>query len=107
MDGLGRARIGQRDGRLDPAPRQIPRMLIHADCTPRYSRDETVTAPGDRLDAARLWLPVVEDATKRGDLDGQVVVLDHRSRPDGSHDLLLRDEITVALDKHTEHVVGS
>ena len=82
-------------------------MLIDADCTPRYRCDKAVTAPDYRLDAASLGVPLVEDATKRGDLDGQVVVLDHRSRPHGSHDLVLRDEIAIALDKHAEHVEGS
>ena len=50
---------------------------------------------------------VVEDATKRGDLDGQVVVLDDRSRPDVGHDLVFRDEIAVARNEDAEHVEGS
>jgi hypothetical protein len=52
-------------------------------------------------------LPLVEDAAKRRDLDGEVIVLDDRSRPDSSHDLVLWDEIPIALNKDAEHVEGS
>jgi CO/xanthine dehydrogenase Mo-binding subunit len=41
------------------------------------------------------------------DLDSQVIVLDDRSRPDGGHNLVLWDEIPVALNEDAEHAEGS
>jgi len=71
---------------------------------PGYYRGKTVTAPGDSLDTTAIRPTPIEDAAKRCDLDGEVVVLDHGPRPDRSHDLVLRDEIAVSLDENTKHV---
>src|ERR1700730_11084677 len=79
-------------------------MLIHADCTPRYRCDEAIAAARGRLDAASLRSPLIENAAKRRDLDREVAVLDHHSRPDGGDDLALRDETARPLDQHTEQI---
>jgi hypothetical protein len=47
---------------------------------------------------------VIEDVPKRRDLNDQVIILDYRPRPDGNHDLVLRDQIPLPLDQHAEHV---
>src|ERR1700737_4875610 len=82
-------------------------MLIHADCTPRYRCDEAIAAAGDRLDAASLRSPLIENAAKRQDLDREVAVLDHHSRPDSGDNLALRDETARPLDQHTEQIERS
>ena len=55
-------------------------------------------------DSQRSKLSMIENPAERRDLDGQIVVLDHGARPDGSHDLVFRDEIAVARDEHAQHV---
>jgi hypothetical protein len=74
------------------------------DRTPRHHWQKTITAPGDGLDAASLRSPLIENAAERCDLDGQVVVFDHRSRPDSGNDFVLQDEVAVPLDQYTEHI---
>jgi len=93
--------------RRAPAARDCCTTGARISRAPRHRCNEAVAAPGDRLDAASLRSPAIEDAAKRRDLDGQIVVLDHRSRPDGGHDLVFRDEIAVGSDQHTEHVERS
>jgi hypothetical protein len=56
------------------------------------------------VDVALLCAPPIEDAAKRRDLDREVAVLDHHSRPDGGDDLALRDETARPLDQHTEQI---
>src|SRR6516225_4731457 len=70
----------------------------------RHCCDKAVAAPGDGLDAASLCPPMIENTTKRRDLDAQVIVLDDRAGPDGSYDFVLRDKIAVARDQHTKQV---
>jgi hypothetical protein len=56
------------------------------------------------LDAASPGSSVVEGATERQDLDRQVTVRDYNTRPDGSHDLVFRNEVAMPLDEHAEYV---
>jgi hypothetical protein len=51
------------------------------------------------LDAAPLCSRLIENSAERRDLDRQVVVLDHRSGPHGLHDLVFRDQLSVAFDQ--------
>src|SRR5262249_9173518 len=88
---------GADDGNPCRANTTIPRV-------PGYYRGKTATAAGDSLDTTAVGPTLIEDAAKRCDLNGQVVILDDGFRPDGSHDLVLRDEIAVSLDKYTKHV---
>ena len=74
-------------------------MLIHADCTPCYRRDKSVTAPDYRLDAALPRLRRVEDPAKSRDLNEQIALRDHRPGPAGAHDLFPRNDIASSLDQ--------
>jgi hypothetical protein len=74
---------------------------------PRHYGGKTVTATCDGLDTTAFRPTLIEDAAQRCDLDGQVVVLDHGSRPDRSHDLVLRDEIAMSLDEYPKHLEGA
>ena len=67
-------------------------------------RDEAIAAPGNGLDAAASAPTAIQDAAKGQDLDRQVTVRDHDPWPDGSHDLVFRNEVAVSLDEHAEHV---
>src|SRR6516165_3114026 len=96
-DRQGRRGMGADHGNPCRADSTIPRL-------PRHYRGKTVTAPGDSLDTTAARPTLIEDAAKRCDLDGQIIVLDHGPRPDRSHDLVLRYEIAVSLDKYTKHV---
>ena len=71
---------------------------------PRHYCGKTVTAPGNSLDTTAVRPSLIEDAAKRCDLDGQIIVLDHGPRPDCSHDLVLRHKIAVGRDQHTKHL---
>ena len=75
-----------------------------AGSTACHRPDKAVAAPGNRLDAAALRSPVIEDAAQCCDLDVEVAVFDRRSRPDGVDDLVSRDEIPRPLDQHAENV---
>jgi hypothetical protein len=59
----------------------------------RHRCDKAVAAPCDRLYAAPLRSPVIEDAAQRCDLDVEVAVFDRRPRPDGVYDVGSRDQI--------------
>jgi hypothetical protein len=82
-------------------------MLIYADCTPRYRRDEAVTAADDRLNAALPRLPPIEDPAKGRDLNKQIILLDHRLGPHGGDDLFLRNDVASSLDQSGENVERS
>ncbi len=71
---------------------------------PCHRRDKAIAAPGNRLDAATLGSPVIEDAAQCSDLDVEVAVFDHRSRPDGLDDLVSQDEIARPLNEYAEKV---
>jgi hypothetical protein len=73
----------------------------------RHRCDKAVAAPCDRLDAAPLCSPVIEDPAQRCDLDVEVAVFDRRPRPDGVYDVGSRDEIPRPLDQHAENVEGA
>jgi len=70
----------------------------------RHRCDKAVAAPCDRLDAAPLCSPVIEDAAQRCDLDVKVAVFDCRSWPNGVYDVGPRDEIPGAIDQYAENV---
>jgi hypothetical protein len=74
---------------------------------PCHRRDKPIAAPGHSLDAAAVCSPIIEDPTKRGDLHGQVAVLDDGSRPHRLHDLVPGDEITRAFDQDTQNFEGA
>ena len=67
-------------------------------------RDKAVAAPRNRLDAAALRSPIIEDAAQCCDLDVEVAVFDRRSRPNGLDDLVSRYEVARPLDQHAEKV---
>src|SRR5271165_2013362 len=73
----------------------------------RDRRYKAIATSGDRLNAAPLRPPLIQDPAKRGYLDSQVAVLDHRSRPNGSDELVFRNEIPRPLDDHAEDVEGA
>src|SRR6516162_11803456 len=75
-----------------------------AHCTPCYRCNETVTAPGDRLDAATVRSPSIEDPAKRRGLHSQITVVDHGLGPHGGEEVVFRDDLTGPLDQHTENV---
>src|SRR5205807_8407262 len=50
---------------------------------------------------------VIEDPAKCRYLNGEVAVLDHCSWPDGSDELVFRDQISCARDEHAEDVEGA
>ena len=54
----------------------------------RDRRNKAIATSGDRLNAAPLRSPLIQDPAKRGYLYSQVAVLDHRSRPDGGDELV-------------------
>ena len=69
-----------------------------------HRNHKAVAASGDGLDAASPIAAMIENAAKRQDLDREVAVRDHDARPDGSHDLGLRNEPAMPSDEHGEHV---
>jgi hypothetical protein len=69
----------------------------------RHRRSKAIAAPSDCLDASAFQSPVIEEPAERRDLHVQIVVLDHRRRPDGSDDLVPRDEIPCPPDQHAEN----
>jgi hypothetical protein len=70
-------------------------------------RDKPVAAPGHGLDATRALRSGIEDAAQRRDLDREIAFLNHRSRPDDTHDLVLRYEIARAVDQGAQHGKGA
>ena len=66
--------------------------------------DKPITARGDGLNAAPFRSSLIENPAERGDLDGQVGVLDHRPPPDGRHDLFFRDQFARPLDEHAQNI---
>jgi hypothetical protein len=75
-------------------------ILVRA--TPRYWCDETIAAPGDRLDAALPGLLPIKDPAKRRDLDEEITLLDHRLGPDGGDDLVLGNDVAPLFDQSSE-----
>jgi hypothetical protein len=71
---------------------------------PGYRRDEAVPPSGCSLDAACSRPAIVEHAAERRYLHREIGFLDHRVRPDGGHEFVLRHEIAVSFDQNTEHV---
>ncbi len=69
----------------------------------RDHRDEAIPPAGHGLDAASAGSSGIEDPTKRRDLYREVAFLDHRPRPDGTHDLILRHQIAWSFGEHPEH----
>src|ERR1700726_2909526 len=70
---------------------------------PGHRAEKAVAAPGNSLDSASLSSTLIEHPAKRRDLRAQIVVLDHRCRPDGGDDCVAGDEISRPLDQHTEN----
>jgi hypothetical protein len=56
------------------------------------------------LDETALRAVLIEHTAQRRNLDGQVVILDHRSRPGGGHNLVPREEISRSLKQDAEHI---
>jgi hypothetical protein len=56
------------------------------------------------LDATGVRARRIEDAPESRYLNREVAFLDHGIRPDGAHDLVLRDKSAVPFDQHADHV---
>src|SRR6516164_4406112 len=67
-------------------------------------RDKAVAMRGNGLNAPPLRPPLIENPAKRRDLNGQIGIVDRRTRPNGPHDLVLRDESTRPLDQHLKDI---
>ena len=64
--------------------------------------------PGTPAPSVSLTLDrSIQNAAQRRNLHRQVGILNRRSRPDGLHDLILRNEIAGAFDKHAEDIEGA
>jgi hypothetical protein len=74
-----------------------PEVRRHAWC-------KAIAAPGDRFDAAAVRSPLVKDPTECPDLHVQIVVANHRRRPDGSEHLIPQYEASCSSDQHPENV---
>jgi hypothetical protein len=83
-----------------PLARLYHRGSRHA----RYRRGEAIAAASDGLNATTFQSPVIKEPAERRDLYVQIVVLDHRRRPDRSNDLVPRDEFPCPPDQHAEKV---
>jgi len=87
-------------------PLPLPGVDIEAAVKPSARASggtKAVAASGHRLDAAASCSPLVENPAKRRDMNRQIVVFDHRFRPDGVHDLVLRDQIALMCHEGIEH----
>jgi hypothetical protein len=71
---------------------------------PSHRSDETITAPGNRSDAAGYRLAAIENPANSGNLHVQIVVVDHRLRPSRGDDLVPRNEIPCMADQHAENI---
>ena len=63
-----------------------------------YRPDKAIAPSGHRLDAAALFTVLIEDAAQRRNLNRQVAFPDHRPRPDGFHNRVLRYQLSLVLD---------
>ena len=73
---------------------------------PGHRRDETITAPGNPLDAAVHLLAVVENPANSRELHVQIVDVDDSLRTGRGDDLVSRIEIPCTRDQHAENIEG-
>src|SRR6516165_7211582 len=79
-------------------------MRIHALRTPRHRRDEAIAASADCLDAASARVLFIEDRAERRDLNEEITLRDSHLRPDGGHDLFLRNGVASPFNQQGEKV---
>src|SRR5262245_7336295 len=87
----------------DPRDRSgLLRLLPHEDRS-----DEAVAAAGNVRDVAVARLAIAQGATERGDMDPEIAVFDERVGPDPTHQLLIAQELTGALNERRQDLAGA
>ena len=109
-DGIGTAdHVRQRNRHVRSAARRPPGRAVFSSGSSRDRdrRDEAVAAAGNVRDVAIARLAIAQGAAERGNVDPEIAVLDERIGPDATHQLLIAQQLTSALNERCQDLAGA